>query len=495
MSYLTDTGTIAGRLAAWWVQFCGIRPLLLVVLPVVLLLGVPVVAPADDPSEELPPPAVEAEDLGIEERTEDEGLRAPIDDWRDTLRFGIDSEVISLLETLTEQREGRLHEEIAELYDFSPNPRLRRRILEFFTELQYGGAEELALQVLREPREHSNELVLAAVRYVAAVVEEPMSETLASLHEIADSAQPMLADTAMRAIGRRGGQDDIEPLMQRLTDRRTPTALRGSVILALGELRAADAVEELIRIVGATAEDATVRRYAADSLGRIGDPRAIEPLSALLRSEDTMLRAYVVNGLGHFEGAEVERALTAALRDSYWRVRVAALQGIARHGMHGAVPAVVFRAERDPETPVRNEALLTLARLDSRETRKFLSEYVQNSRIPEASRIVALRHMLEQNTGAYVDVVEALIEAEYDKSNSGTLDQIGRVLSTSEQRVPDAVYERLLDHPNFVIKIYGLRAIGRHNVRSLSDRLREMAEEGNHQAVRRTAVDALNRIQ
>ncbi len=463
------------------------------------MLMVAAVAVAEDPLDDAPEdptaPPVEAQELGVEEQTEDEPLSAPIDDWRDILRFGIDSEVITLLETLAEQREDRLHEEIAELYEFSPNPRLRRRVLEFFTELEYAGAEELALDVLREPREHSNELVLAAVRYIAAVIAEPMSETLESLHIIADSPQPMLADTALRAIGRRGGPEDVEPLMERLTNRRTPTALRGAVILALGELRAEEAVEELVRIVGATAEDATLRRYAADSLGRIGDARAIEPLSALLRSDDTMLRAYAVNGLGHFEGEEVERSLTAALRDSYWRVRVAALQGIARHNMEDAIPAVVFRAERDPETPVRNEALLTLAKLDTRESREFLSQYVQNNRVPEASRITALRHMLEQNMGAYTDVVEALIDSEYENSGSRILDQIGRALSTSEQRAPEAVYARLLDHPNFVIKIYGLRAVGRHGERGLRDRLRELSEEGNHQAVRRTALDALNRME
>ena len=434
------------------------------------------------------------EELGIEKQDEDQRLRAPIDDWRDTLMFGIDSEVMTLLETLLQQREERLHQELSELYDLSRNPRLQRRILDFFNEMRWDGAETQALRVLSQPREHPNDLVLSAVRYVAAAVESPANETLQALHGIADSPQMMLAETAIRAIGLRGAEDDIGPLLDRLNDRRTPSALRAAVVLALGELRAVDAVDELIRIGNNSSEDGTVRRYAADSLGRIGDPRAIDTLSALVSSDDTLLRAYAVNGIGHFEGEEVERVLTGALRDSFWRVRVSALQGIARHNVTDAIPAVIFRAERDPEVPVRSQAFETLAALDDRRARTFLQDFVQNERNSEALRISALQKMLEADPAAHAAVIEKLIDAEYDKAQSRILDQIGRILSTSDMTVPNRIYDRLLHHPNFVIQIYGVRAAGRHGLSGLRARVSEMADEPYHQAVRRTARDALERM-
>ncbi|TVR29894.1 MAG: HEAT repeat domain-containing protein [Spirochaetaceae bacterium] len=434
------------------------------------------------------------EELGIEQQDEDQQLRAPIDDWRDTLMYGIDSEVITLLETLLEQREDRLHQEIVDLYDSSRNPRLQRRILDFFNEMRWDGAETQALRVLSEPREHPNDLLLSAVRYVSAAVESPAHETLQALHGVADSPQMMLAETAIRAIGLRGGEDDIGPLLNRLNDRRTPSALRAAVVLALGELRAVDAVDELIQISSNTSEDGTVRRYAADSLGKIGDPRAIDTLSALVSSDDTLLRAYAVNGIGHFEGEEVERVLTNALRDSFWRVRVSALQGIARHNMTDAIAAVIFRAERDPEVPVRSQAFETLSALDDRRARTFLQDFVQNERNSEALRISALQKMLEADAAAHAAVIEKLIDAEYDKPQSRILDQIGRILSTSETTVPNRIYDRLLHHPNFVIQIYGVRAAGRHGLSGLRARVSEMAEEPYHQAVRRTARDALERM-
>ncbi|TVQ39839.1 MAG: HEAT repeat domain-containing protein [Spirochaetaceae bacterium] len=449
--------------------------------------------PGEDASDAVQGPPAGGEP-GIEAEDGSQRPRGPIDDWRDTLMFGMDSEVMSLLESLLEQREERLHEEIAELFDSSFNPRLRRRILEFFTEMRYAGAEERALLILSEPREHPNDLVVAGVRYIAAAVERPSRETLQALHRISDSPQTVLAESAVRAIGRRGGDDDIEQLLVRLNDRRTATGLRGAVVLALGELRAAEAVDELIRISGNSSEDATVRRYAADSLGRIGDPRAIDALSALVTSEDTLLRAYAVNGIGHFQGEQVERVLTNALRDSFWRVRVSALQGIARHGMTDAVPAVIFRAERDPEVPVRSQAFETLAQLDDRRARTFLREFVLNERNNEALRITALQKIVQYDAAAHLELVETLIDGEYNKSQSRILDQIGRLLSTSDQRLPNRVYERLLHHPNFVIQIYGLRAAGRHRLSGLRARVTEMTEEPFHQAVRRTAHDALERM-
>ncbi len=469
-----------------------LRAAMVGVLVGVVALWLPAQQLADE-DDSLPVPE-SGEELGIEQQEEQQRLRTPIDDWRDTLMYGIDSEVIALLETLLEQREDRLHQEIRDLYDSSHNPRLQRRILDFFNEMRWDGAETQALRMLGQPREYPNDLVLSAVRYVSAAVESPAPETLQALHGIAGSAQMMLAETAIRAIGQRGAEDDIGPLLDRLNDRRTPGALRAAVVLALGELRAVDAVEELIQISSNTSEDGTVRRYAADSLGKIGDPRAIDTLSALVSSDDTLLRAYAVNGIGHFEGGEVERVLTNALRDSFWRVRVSALQGIARHNMTDAVAAVIFRAERDPEVPVRSQAFETLSALDDQRARTFLQDFVQDERNSEALRISALQKMLEADPAAHATVIEKLIDAEYDKAQSRILDQIGRILSTSETTVPNRIYDRLLHHPNFVIQIYGVRAAGRHGLSGLRSRVSEMAEEPYHQAVRRTARDALERM-
>ncbi len=425
-----------------------------------------------------------------------ESAAAPrlIDGWREILMFGLDNEVIELLSVLRDQRERRLFPEIAELFAQSANPRLRQRILEFYTTMEYAGGESEALSVIQAHREVPGDLLLAAIRYVSAVVENPLPETRAALREVAEGTQITAAETAIRALGRRGGDEEIAPLVERLSDRRTPGPVRAAIILALGDLGATEAVDELLRIAGDTVEESTTRQFSADSLGRIGDERAIPLLLELAVGTDTMLRAYAVNALGAFRGDEVERIVINALRDSFWRVRVAALEAVARHDLEAAIPAVQFRAQRDPEGRVRTEALSALARMSDPRARTFLHEFVLGERNPEAMRITALQRLAEVDWRSTIPLFEQIVEAEQRKPQSRMMDQVGRMISTSDEVVPNAIYEAFLDHPNFIMQIYGIRAVGRHGIRALRERVATMSEAPHHQAVRRVATDALERM-
>lgn len=427
------------------------------------------------------------------ERVEDSapGL---IDGWREVLMFGLDNEVIELLSILRDQRERRLFPEIAELFDQTSNPRLRQRILEFYATMEYPDGELAALTVIQAHREVPGDLLLAAIRYVSSAIENPQDETRVALRAVADGTQITAAETAIRALGRRGGDEEIAPLVERLADRRTPGPIRAAVILALGDLRAAEAVDELLRIAGDSVEESTTRQFAADSLGRIGDERAIPLLLELAVGSDTMLRAYAVNALGAFRGEEVERIVINALRDSFWRVRVAALEAVARHDLEAAIPAMQFRAQRDPEGRVRTEALRALAQMSDPGARTFLHEFVMGERNPEAMRITALQRLADADWRATITLFEQIVEAEQRKPQSRMMDQVGRMISTSDEVVPNAVYEAFLDHPNFIMQIYGIRAVGRHGVRALRERVVTMSEAPHHQAVRRVATDALERM-
>ncbi|TVR00573.1 MAG: HEAT repeat domain-containing protein [Spirochaetaceae bacterium] len=463
----------------------GLSRVVLVALLVFLGL-VPVTVRAEEPEGAVEPTLAE----------ETEGAAEPtlIDGWREVLMFGLDNEVIELLSVLRDQRERRLFPEIAELFDQSVNPRLRQRVLEFFTTMEYPDGEPAALVVLEAYREVPTDLLLAAIRYVSLVVTHPQEETRAALREVAEGTQITAAETAIRALGRRGGEEEIGPLVQRLSDRRAPSPIRAAVILALGDLRATEAVDELLRIAGDTVEESTTRQFAADSLGRIGDEQAIPLLMELAVGSDTMLRAYAVNALGAFRDDEVERIIVNSLRDSFWRVRVAALEAVARHDMDSAIPVVQFRAQRDPEPRVRTEAIRSLAQMSDPRARTFLHELVLGERNPEAMRITALQRLADNDWRATVPLFEQIVETEHGKPQSRMLDQVGRIISTSDEAVPHAIYERFLDHPNFIMQIYGIRAAGRHGISALRERVSKMTDAPHHQAVRRAATDALERM-
>ncbi len=68
-------------------------------------------------------------------------------------------------------------------------------------------------------------------------------------------------------------------------------------------------------LLALTEESATKRLNAARALGKLGNMRAVRPLSALLHDEDTGVRATAAEALGSIQDKRAIPALTQALQD------------------------------------------------------------------------------------------------------------------------------------------------------------------------------------
>lgn len=111
-----------------------------------------------------------------------------------------------------------------------------------------------------------------------------------------------------------------------LTTHRQET-IRRRAVLALGNARASDLVlSALIQAVSDTRHG--VRRNATVSLGKIGDPRAVEPLCDALKDSNEGVRRQAANVLGQLGDARAVVPLIGALRDRNDLVRRAAAEAL-----------------------------------------------------------------------------------------------------------------------------------------------------------------------
>jgi HEAT repeat protein len=107
----------------------------------------------------------------------------------------------------------------------------------------------------------------------------------------------------------------------------------------LGELRATEASEPLLRLLGAA--DPDVRIHAAAALGRIGAEEALPDLRQLvLHDNDDNLRTAAIYALGDIGDPEGVDLLLPFLRDSSFRVRIAAAYTLGRLGDSRSIPAL-----------------------------------------------------------------------------------------------------------------------------------------------------------
>jgi HEAT repeat protein len=93
--------------------------------------------------------------------------------------------------------------------------------------------------------------------------------------------------------------------------------VRKQVVLALGEI-GAPALDPLLEAL--TDDNRFVRRYAAEAIGEIGDPRAVESLIITLGDEQKMVRMRAAEALRKIGSPAIE-SLTGALKSEDPKVR------------------------------------------------------------------------------------------------------------------------------------------------------------------------------
>ncbi len=416
-----------------------------------------------------------------------------LEQWRETLLYGIDSEVDSVLSQIEQSGETSLDDQILRRFTQTRADSLRESIVEHFTARESPVLAEALRALLLGDELLSDDFLRVSVSYLSRVVEDRSEELIARYAEIAEDRNLLAATVAIDAIGRDGSDAAVIILLD-LFDRVSSSDLRAAVIRALGETGSQDALPLLTTIASDTFEQSSLRQYAAESLGKIGAEESLALLTELLGSDDSVLRAYATNALGYYESEDAATLLEEALLDSFWRVRVAALEALGEQGRPAALRAVAYKARRDPERPVREAAIRTLARLATAESVEVLREIARNERASETERILAISELAELDSGAHADLFEEIAGAEWSRENSRVLDAVGRRVSENPAAELAAMYAKLLAHPNFIIRIYGMRGIGGAGLDDGTDDLKRIARENPAGLVRRTALAALEEL-
>lgn len=111
--------------------------------------------------------------------------------------------------------------------------------------------------------------------------------------------------------------------------------------------------------------DSEVRCLAADSLGRLQRPEALESLlKRLLREEEPAVRGRIAVALGRIGGEEASQALLQMVKDDDWEVRASAVRALAQLANSEHLSLLCEMLQDDHEAVVV-EAIRALQRLGS----------------------------------------------------------------------------------------------------------------------------------
>jgi aminopeptidase N len=176
---------------------------------------------------------------------------------------------------------------------------------------------------------------------------------------------PTAADRALaaRALAERGG-DTVVAALAAAVQRERFWGVRVEAGLALGRLRGPSVVAALRS--GARDSDPRVREAVMKAMGDSGSPEVASDLFAALASDPSeRVQGEALRSLGALRARGAFEALTKALaRDSHAeRIRIAALEGLARFGGSTALPLALEQAAEGRALGLRTAAVRVLGEL------------------------------------------------------------------------------------------------------------------------------------
>jgi len=160
-----------------------------------------------------------------------------------------------------------------------------------------------------------------------------------------ESEDPDTRENAACALGKIGDENVIKPLILLLADEEWEVEKAANdALVAIGE----PAVEPLILVLQDDNENVYLQLKVVDVLGELGDERAIQPMIQALKSGDPELRADLAYSLGMMGEPAVE-PLIQVLGDEDPYVRVRAAEALGRIGDERAIGPLTEALDDDFE--------------------------------------------------------------------------------------------------------------------------------------------------
>ncbi|HUV07136.1 MAG TPA: HEAT repeat domain-containing protein, partial [Spirochaetia bacterium] len=433
--------------------------------------------------------------LWSEEGQKDEQSR--LTDWRETLLYGLDTEVMGVLEDIKTTNETGLNRELAQIFSTSIKTDIRVAVLDFFWEQKDRLIETQALAALKEYEDQESDLVTALIRYLSVIGSGEIMDLLKKLlqHEDAGIASGAIRALREEALRPAVGEDFVKLLLDKLEDDGFEEKLKPEIILTLGALKNRAAVEYLISVLEDRENASLMRMYAADSLGEIGDDRAIPVLKSVFIEKDALLRAYAASALSNFDINEVIDLLMEGLRDSNWRVRVASAKGLAHGGAKEALATLLYRARKDPARDVRLETFKALGSIAEQEGLDLLREIYLSEGESLEIRTAALEVLIKSDPTAAIAAIGKIVERDLNKPllEARILEYTAKLLSRVQEPALKEIFKKFLRSPNLAVKIQGIRGIAANRFSDLRAALAEMSEKDPHPGVRKEARTAIEK--
>ena len=321
----------------------------------------------------------------------------------DTLKFGMEDDIIELLNDFVKNEDIRFVDEVYDLFYVTKNIAVREKILEYFTKLKDPCLENFALEILDDPYEQKKSTVDAVFKYIQAV---KTKEALPVVLKLVESEDENYFTNALTTLGEIGGSKEAVFLSEYLEREDLSLAQRQQLVKVLGKIKAVETYDKLVEMAQDEDENTFIRMYSAEAIGSMEKKEAVKVLVKLYEDTDPKLRCSVVKGLSNFkENDEAKKTVIEAIRDSHVTVRLEAIETCKKNGYKEAVPYLVYRLEKDKEDSVKKKCYPAIACLNTKEGNEYLVKLITDKKVADTPKSRVATALLEYNNAGTDEII------------------------------------------------------------------------------------------
>ncbi|MBQ7881773.1 MAG: HEAT repeat domain-containing protein [Treponema sp.] len=322
----------------------------------------------------------------------------------ETLKFGMESDILDLLDELIKNEDVRFVNEVYDLFQETKSFVVREKILSFFTNIEDPCLEDFAIIVINDPYDEKLSTVNAVFRYIQTIKTKVAIPAILTLIE---NESEEYFNGALTTLGAIGGPEEAIYLTGFLDREDLTVAQKQQLVKVLGQIKAVETYDKLVEMAEDNEENAFIRMYSAEAIGSMGKEEAVEVLVNLYEDTDPKIREYVIRGLKNYKDNEVaEKIMLQATRDNHYKVRLEAIEAIKMNEIKSAVPYLIYRAKNDPENVVKKSAWPVIASLNTNEGNEFLVNQIKDKKIPDNTKSIVAKSLLEYNNAGSEEIIE-----------------------------------------------------------------------------------------
>lgn len=365
----------------------------------------------------------------------DEGKKS-VENRQETIKFGIESEIVSLIKDLIDNDDPRFSKDLYELFYSTKSVQVREKIIEYFTKQKDPCIEDYAVEILMDPYDTKDSTVELLFRYVSEVKTTEASPCVLKLLESEDETY---FNSALTAIGEIGGSAEAEFLVEYLERDDLSLNQRQNLMKVLGKLKVESTFDKLSEICQDEEENTFVRMYAAQAIGEMKKPEALPILVKLFEGSDPNFRVCVIKGISNFTEKEAVDVIIQGIKDGHWKVRQEAIDSCSKMQIAEAVPYIIYRAKNDPEKVIKDKCYEVLSKSKNAEAEKFLVDRITEKKIDDYARGKACEMLLKNTDAGRKEIAELALEIASDDKRKPLRYQIGKQIA----KYPSSQFEEV----------------------------------------------------